>query len=88
MNDEASTSVRVADRSGGIGPQALCLPSVGASAARARHEAFVAAAAWIDQALRCWAEAVERMLEPVFMPSTRPPMMRYARRRSTWSLPC
>lgn len=65
MNARATTPVREAERSGGLGPQAPGLPSVSANAARAR--AFVSAAAWVDQALGCWAEAVERMPESTFL---------------------
>lgn len=65
MNETASMSVREAERSGGVGPQAPRLPSVGANAARAR--AYRSAAAWIDQTLGCFAEAVERMDEARFL---------------------
>lgn len=65
MNEGASVPVREAERCGGVGPQAPRLPSVGANAVRAR--AFAAAAAWIDQALGCWAEAAERMPEERFL---------------------
>lgn len=64
MNETASISVREAERSGGVGSQAPRLP-VGANAARAR--AFLAAAAWIEQCLACFAEAVERMPEAKFL---------------------
>lgn len=65
MSEGASISVREAERSGGVGPQAPRLPSVGANAARAM--AFRSAVAWIDQSLAHVAEAVERMPDDRFL---------------------
>ncbi|MER9871346.1 hypothetical protein NKJ35_30085 [Mesorhizobium sp. M0136] len=82
----ASIFVREAERSGGVGPQAPRLPSVGANAARAM--AFRSAVAWIDQSLAHVAQAVERMPDDRFLAEHQARTMSRARRLSTWLPPC